>query len=468
MLLFIIFLMMDVSVVAVFWAVYGRIGTYREGMLLGVHIPSYRERDKEVQALMAKYRKHTKWFYIWNLAASIAGSFLCFWYYSAFMVFWSIWLLELIVGSQYLIYKNHRRLYDIKVEKEWQGGVGSRHVLVNMSAMPETVKSPVSTWFHLPVFLLMGVLLLPSGVRGYLHKGKDGMILFGICFTLSVLFILLNHWTLRQEAKVYSEDDRINSMVSQMEKRTWTVIWMVCSYLNLFALALLANGMDKNDWLSNIDYMVFIVLQMIPAALVLTGVFYSRWKKEKILKTDAKPVYVDDDVFWKNGWYSNPSDPKIWVQDRFCSSNFTVNVGRPAGRIWAVSMAAITLCLFIWISVIFIRMDLSPVTLQIEGNRVEITGATYDDDFTGGEILGVGLLDALPADAQFHRTNGLADGDKMIGKFREKELGTCRLYIYKNYTPVLHIELKDYHVYMNSKKEGETKRWYGLLKEAGY
>ena len=37
--------------------------------------------------------------------------------------------------------------------------------------------------------------------------------------------------------------------------------------------------------------------------------------------------YVDDDIYWKNGWYSNPNDKRLIVQDWACSFNYTNEYG---------------------------------------------------------------------------------------------------------------------------------------------
>ncbi len=37
---------------------------------------------------------------------------------------------------------------------------------------------------------------------------------------------------------------------------------------------------------------------------------------------------MDDDYYWRNGWYDNPGDPRLFVQDRFNSMNYTTNVGK--------------------------------------------------------------------------------------------------------------------------------------------
>lgn len=46
------------------------------------------------------------------------------------------------------------------------------------------------------------------------------------------------------------------------------------------------------------------------------------------MKQDTAPMYIDDDYYWRNGWYSNPDDRRLFIQDRYSSMNYTVNLGR--------------------------------------------------------------------------------------------------------------------------------------------
>ena len=45
--------------------------------------------------------------------------------------------------------------------------------------------------------------------------------------------------------------------------------------------------------------------------------FRVKKKKAQILAADDAPIYVDDDYYWRNGWYNNPVDPRLIVPDRF-------------------------------------------------------------------------------------------------------------------------------------------------------
>ena len=69
MMLFLIFLFVDISVIGIFYAVYGRKRKYSEGMLMGVHLPESAACGEEVRRMMERYHARTKKFYLWNLAA---------------------------------------------------------------------------------------------------------------------------------------------------------------------------------------------------------------------------------------------------------------------------------------------------------------------------------------------------------------------------------------------------------------
>ena len=47
----------------------------------------------------------------------------------------------------------------------------------------------------------------------------------------------------------------------------------------------------------------------------------------------------------RNGWYDNPGDPRLFVQDRFNSMNYTTNVGKPAGRYMYGGIAVVTVAI---------------------------------------------------------------------------------------------------------------------------
>ncbi|MDD3361167.1 MAG: hypothetical protein PHW34_05780 [Hespellia sp.] len=172
--------------------------------------------------------------------------------------------------------------------------------------------------------------------------------------------------------------------------------------------------------------------------------------------------YEDDDIYWKNGFYANPKDDCFLVADRVCSSNLTMNMGKKSGRLTALTGIGVTVLLLVVLCVVFLITDFTPRTLSVSGHEVQISAPMYDIAFDTTEIASVELLDSIPED-HFRKTNGLSDNRQQVGSFRGNELGNCRLYLYRGYTPVLKIQLKDYTVYINSKDPDETQKWYQEL-----
>lgn len=76
MMMLIIFLITDISMVGIFAGVYGNIAKYREGMLMGVHIPKSELEHPDVKELLQLYKKRNRQFYLWNMLAGIG--YACF------------------------------------------------------------------------------------------------------------------------------------------------------------------------------------------------------------------------------------------------------------------------------------------------------------------------------------------------------------------------------------------------------
>lgn len=315
MMLFLTFLFVDLSVIGIFYAVYGRKRKYSEGMLMGVHLPESAACGEEVRRMMERYHARTKKFYLWNLAAVILIGGLCFWRESVFVIVWTVWLLEMCIGAIALLNRTHRKLYDLKVEKGWIGSTGSR--------------------------------IMAADTRTAAQSAELGI----------------------------------------------------------------------------------------------------------------RPCYTDDDIYWKNGWYSNPSDKRVFVQDWACSWNYTVNLARPAGKAWMAAGIAVTAVCLIWLCVEMLKLDFVPIQMEVQEDGLSITSGYTDLSLSYGEILGVRLIDELPED-EYRRTNGVSDSRQNIGRFKGKETGKCRMFLYTGYEPILVIDTEDGPVYINSETDGEAEKWY--------
>jgi len=54
---------------------------------------------------------------------------------------------------------------------------------------------------------------------------------------------------------------------------------------------------------------------------------------------------------WHGGWlglYSSARDSRVWVRKRNPAHGWTVNLARPAGRVWLAALLGVPLLLVVW------------------------------------------------------------------------------------------------------------------------
>ena len=89
----------------------------------------------------------------------------------------------------------------------------------------------------------------------------------------------------------------------------------------------LAYRMTKEEWIYNLDIIIYVSVTCVPVIIAIATSMWIKKQKNVLQSEDETPMYMDDDYYWRNGWYDNPGDPRLFVQDRFNSMNYTTNVG---------------------------------------------------------------------------------------------------------------------------------------------
>ena len=295
MFMFCVFAVTDLVIIGIFYAVYGTRRKYSEGMLLGVHLPQSAAESEEVSAFMARYCRNTKIFYSVNVVISTAICGFCFWYISVFMVVWSVWLLEFCIGAMVLLYGNHRKLYDMKVEKGWIGSSGSRIMAVDTKAAVQSGRMGLSPWWHLLFCLLILMPCIDADIRHYLMTSDDGWIFLVTGILVSLTFGILHIAILRMRNKVYSEDSGLNVEVNRMQKNAWSWSLAGCGAFNALGYLYLAGCVENGNWIGSWAYTVYFMIESVPALLLIGGMVYIRSKRAKLLAADPSPLYIDDE-----------------------------------------------------------------------------------------------------------------------------------------------------------------------------
>ena len=103
--------------VGITWAVYGSSATYRDGMLLGVHLPESAISLSPVAQLTDSYQKHIRKFYLLHLVLGVVVAIPFFWLASIGITLWCIWFCVFLARAVSLLYSAHRQLYLLKQEQ---------------------------------------------------------------------------------------------------------------------------------------------------------------------------------------------------------------------------------------------------------------------------------------------------------------------------------------------------------------
>lgn len=462
MLVFVIFLFCDLLMAGVFFAVYGRKPVYEEGMLLGVHLPREAAQGAEVTALTTAYRRRTRRFYLVNLLLGVAVCLVAFWRFSPFLILWCLWLVEFVVGAQWLLLGTHRKLYDLKMARGWVVGEPATLAAADTRASAQRRgQGPGLAWHLLPCGLVLTTLLLP-GVRDFLLTQGGGWGLLGSGLAISLTLWALHGVLSRRGNKVYSQDTAVNQAVNRLERQVWGWTLLLCSLFNAAACWSAAWWMARAHWVGSAAYGIYLVLELIPVAILTAGLLWMTRKRRQLLAGDPVPLVVDDDVYWRKGWYENPNDPHWLVQDRLVPCNYSMNMAKPGAWGGTIALLAGVGVLMVGLCVLFLWADFGGSSVVIAPDRVAVSAFLYDTEVDPQDIQSVTLLEDLPEDS-YVRTNGLDDGRRLIGHFRGRESGPCEMYLHTAASPILAVETGEFTLYFNSEDPAETEAWYQAL-----
>lgn len=92
----------------------------------------------------------------------------------------------------------------------------------------------------------------------------------------------------------------------------------------------------------------------------------------------------------------------------------------------------------------------------------EITGM-YGDEWGYEDITSIELMEKLPEVTV--RTNGVGLPTLSKGHFKVKDYGSSLLFIQKESSPYIYIELKDMKIFINDKDTEQTRLWFEQLSE---
>ena len=428
--IFIFFALLDLSMVGLCSYCYSGKEKYSEGMILGVHVPSNAEEDEAVSSLTQKYRNGFRRSKRLNLAAGFLIPAVCFFSMGIFIPLWTLWCLEFCAFYLFYTMSYHRKMYALKLERQWFQGVPQHSAAVDTRVSAMSDRFPVSWKWHLPSLAAgLGLWIFPT-LRNTLTASSPGIIFASVfasvCTFLPIVFLLLHLCLSGQKNHVYSQDSAVNEKLNLIRKRTWTGALVAADYASLVAglyiCARLLFGRELYFW----DYIIYSTIDFLGAAA-----------------------------------------RHLFVEDRMCSTSYAINMAHPAAKWWigtaAVFCAAAVAGVLI-LSVLLMDLDFSSTELAIHGKEVTVSYSFYDCTFSLDDIQSAELLNDLPDD-NFSRENGGDTENLLIGHFEGDATGKVMMFLYKKETPLIRIDLPEQTVFLNSDIEGQTEEWYQVLTE---
>ena len=401
----VIFLFTNIMVVGISMFAYAGKEEYSEGMIFGVHIPKEKVEEEVVQAIVQKYKRQFKKFQRWNMLLGILVCGLAFVGMGIFIIVWTVWLTEYIVGLYWFVYGTHRKMYDLKVRNGWVMESAKQIIYVDTEVSAHADKMPLSKKWYLLLFCLTCSAMLFPQMQTYLREENTAYVLFGITLAVNLFFFGFHWWIERRPTVVYSKNSQVNMVLNQLTKRMWTICLLACAVVNTAAWLYMSICMIKNQWLTSADFCIYILLQIIASAILMGGLCWLLQKKKEVMSVDTEMIETDDDVYWKNGWYSNPNDKRLFVQDRMCGMNYSMNMAKTSAKIFTAVISAVLIGCAVWIAAILVEFATTEVTVEMKNGIMDIRAASYDYQINTEDILAVKMIEEMPED-NFYRSNG--------------------------------------------------------------
>ncbi|BCJ94199.1 hypothetical protein acsn021_17680 [Anaerocolumna cellulosilytica] len=425
-------------------------------ILLGVSLPRFELQNSEVQKIVQKYHKsYTLAGFVFIL---LMFPLLIISKYTSISILYILAWCCLLFFVNSLIQKRYFSiLYTVKKENKWY--VGEKHILsIDTEVSRLKGKMPASPFWFIQAFIisLIPILLL-------LHKQEYHLSswIFPMCSIISVVIGFLAYRIVTKERVItYSENTEINLALNQIYRHQWSKCWILQAHIGTILYTLMFFLVQCNV----LDLFVMMVLLGISTCLtyapILSAYYTVRDERHNLLLFTSEEVYTDEDQYWATGNYKNPTDKRVWVENRL-GYGVTVNMASTFGRLTNIVLAIVVLGI-IALAKFVMPLDFGTVEFEMKNHTAYISAPMYRDSFSIDAMKAVVQIDQLP---KMNKRNG-GDSDRFyVGRFNVQGYGDCSVYVHRNISPYLVITLSDRIIIINGDAPEKTNEIYSLLKE---
>ena len=228
---------------------------------------------------------------------------------------------------------------------------------------------------------------------------------------------------------------------------------------NLHSYFLLSSALFlRHSETGSFGAIAFLTTLVTLGAIVMTA-SHIRRSQNQILSGSDSTLVVDEDHYWRGSIYNNPHDRRILVEKRVGYGQ-TFNIGSKKGKLLYYGTTTAVGLLVLGLLLLFFGLDTAQYALEITDSHVVVRAPLYGFTFRQEDIKSISLLDELPRGT---RTNGAETSKYALGNFTMTGFGKSKLYVYKNSSTYIAIQLPNLYVFFNAKTQEETEDYYSAL-----
>ena len=370
MILFIIILSFSLLLLIIAHDIYHKAGKRKGNMILGVFMTEEGFRNKSARRIIKGYQVIWQWWEITAIISLIPVLLVCKLYVSIGVFVFFIWCLLLLGGGQLIFNSFHRELYYLKQRNQW-----FYEKKLHLSIAADQVerlkeKRVLSDLSFIPIFLAGFIPLFYPECRAYLQKGSYHMIVILFPFVIDLIILgCFYHFVRKENGK--KRDGKIQTAYIQMEQCYWSYGWVWAGAFNTVANLMLQWNLMNGERIFPVNIWSYALVQSVSVGILFYTWYRIKVKKEEIKFMDLQPKMVDDDEYWVQGYYDNPYDDRILVNDRIRIGS-CINMGKSIGRKINFGSAIIMIMGVLGILILLFQIDFMPFQIFIQGDKVSI------------------------------------------------------------------------------------------------
>lgn len=411
----------------------------------------------QVLAVTKRYKKS-----LWLIAILFSlGSLPLFFisYDSLLMSFFWLLLISSMVTFYFCQIYFIRQMHQLIVKKQWQLPI--QPFLIDTQLILQKNQKIISSWWFLPPVILW----LMGSFYSLVSTTFDGAWIMVLANGLTLLISFVSWLAIaRLPVRPLTNNQQINQQYNDLTKHDWSFLMLSISWILVPLLFIPVVSPMISTFMGNL-----LAIFLITAIIFWTGFTFwyllsLRKKQDQLLAQVTSYRYLDDDQYWRFGFYNNPNDTRLFIPDRI-GMNIGMNFGRPLGKV-LTGLIGIVLVVAMIVSILPLYLyDFTANPLQMELTQAEVVlSAPFapTSEVAISDIESVELIEEVSG--KVIRTNGMATDKYATGKFTVAGKA-ANFYIDYQSSPILHLVTEKRDYYYTNKESGKTLTSYQELQQ---